>query len=464
MSSHAQTPLGCRRRRRKACAGAGALLLAWALPTGAGTDGSAALPDLLGDTVWTADAARLGWEAPVLGFRWQDNVSRDALRAVSPPWRAFGAQPVEAVLWMREDAPRAVEILLYSRGDSGAVSEESFDGIVRKVRAEITEWAGSPGFPQKPSTLHASDATVERHVWIGGQTRADLEWSARRLRPPDGGFAGEFVRVCLQAADPAHRALVAAGNAPAGRIPPSTPRATLPARIDLAQRVHKRPDESRVIAHVPMVNQGRKGYCVAATIERIMRYYGRSFGQHEVAEAAGTSATDGTSPELMINALRRMSSRLGIRIQVLVDFDADTISRTLRNYNREARKARATELTAESAESLNALFGAMDPQILRSSRAAREGDCNRFFADVRRHVDAGIPMSWALMVGLMPESGLTNGVYGHMRIITGYNAKTREIVFSDSWGPGHEEKRIPLADAWAVTLGLYAIMPSDIRP
>ena len=46
-----------------------------------------------------------------------------------------------------------------------------------------------------------------------------------------------------------------------------------------------------------------------------------------------------------------------------------------------------------------------------------------------------------------------------MRLIIGYNTATKEIVYSDSWGMGHEQKRMPLADAWTITNGLYSLQP-----
>ena len=46
-----------------------------------------------------------------------------------------------------------------------------------------------------------------------------------------------------------------------------------------------------------------------------------------------------------------------------------------------------------------------------------------------------------------------------MRLIIGYNTKTNELLFSDSWGAGHEKKRMPLDDAWSITTGLVTIEP-----
>jgi len=46
-----------------------------------------------------------------------------------------------------------------------------------------------------------------------------------------------------------------------------------------------------------------------------------------------------------------------------------------------------------------------------------------------------------------------------MRLIIGYNQKNDEILYSDSWGVGHELKRLPAADAWTMTTGTMSIEP-----
>jgi hypothetical protein len=47
-----------------------------------------------------------------------------------------------------------------------------------------------------------------------------------------------------------------------------------------------------------------------------------------------------------------------------------------------------------------------------------------------------------------------------MRLIVGLNPKTHEIYYSDTWGLGHELKKMPLANAWTITDGLYTLEPS----
>jgi hypothetical protein len=46
-----------------------------------------------------------------------------------------------------------------------------------------------------------------------------------------------------------------------------------------------------------------------------------------------------------------------------------------------------------------------------------------------------------------------------MRLIIGYNTKTQEVLYTDSWGAGHELKRMAAADAWTITTGLTSVEP-----
>jgi hypothetical protein len=84
-----------------------------------------------------------------------------------------------------------------------------------------------------------------------------------------------------------------------------------------------------------------------------------------------------------------------------------------------------------------------------------------FHKIVRKSIDAGIPLLWSLGLGQFQEepplSEQTSG--GHMRMIIGYNEKENKIVFSDSWGAGHEYKTINADDALKATQGLFSMKP-----
>ena len=47
-----------------------------------------------------------------------------------------------------------------------------------------------------------------------------------------------------------------------------------------------------------------------------------------------------------------------------------------------------------------------------------------------------------------------------MRLIIGYNDKKKEIIYTDSWGAGHEKKRMPSDWAFVATHCLIALIPA----
>ena len=105
------------------------------------------------------------------------------------------------------------------------------------------------------------------------------------------------------------------------------------------------------------------------------------------------------------------------------------------------------------------IYGSMKGPVLKEARTKNKSDLSRFQRDVQSHVDVGIPLLWCVQLGLLSEKGLPQGGGGHMRLIIGYNPKTQEILYSDSWGAGHELKRMAADDAWTMTTQLLTIEP-----
>ncbi|MDA0787389.1 MAG: C39 family peptidase, partial [Proteobacteria bacterium] len=86
-------------------------------------------------------------------------------------------------------------------------------------------------------------------------------------------------------------------------------------------------------------------------------------------------------------------------------------------------------------------------------------DFMRFKSDIRKYIDTGVPLAWSVMLGRVEEAGLAQPRGGHMRLIIGYNEKTDEVIYSDSWGPRHEFKKMDMGDAWSITMLLHLIAP-----
>ena len=66
------------------------------------------------------------------------------------------------------------------------------------------------------------------------------------------------------------------------------------------------------------------------------------------------------------------------------------------------------------------------------------------------------------MLGIMPEEKLSPQAQGgHMRLIIGFNNRNREILYTDTWGIGHELKSMPIENAWAITTRTLYLLPRE---
>jgi hypothetical protein len=427
--------------------------------------------------LWKTGAAEAADSLRARGFRALDATGGSGLRAMPVREPALGLLAMEGLATFRDDRLAELTLLFFSRGDAGAMDQADFEKGLALLSQRLGAWAGTAGFRQQRDAR--SGMVRETHVWVREPMQASLEWGYTAGTGARGAFRAEYIRLRLQPYDASRAAMLAAGVKA-----PATPRRMLTV-FDLRKRLVTEPDGARLISNVPMVDQGPKGYCVAATVERVLRYYDREFDQHQLAQMADSSASEGTSADAMLQALRRMSTPLNIRIAELVHDRGTTVindpagrgglrlpqgvARTIRDYNRAAKRAGRPEISDAqilATDNLLPLYERMDRALLKETRNQRAADRDAFFANIRRHIDAGVPLAWTLLVGLVPEAEQTVGIAGlggHMRMIIGYQPTTREVLYTDSWGRGHEVKRMALEDAWVGTMGLYAIMPRDFR-
>ena len=153
--------------------------------------------------------------------------------------------------------------------------------------------------------------------------------------------------------------------------------------------------------------------------------------------------------------------RLGLSYEILslADYKWTVVA----DYNREAKTAKEPTLSIDDFTEGNLIHigsirAAMKPKVLKKMRM-KDTRFKRFLAGVKTQVDQGIPVIWGVTLGIFPEPGLPQSSGGHLRLIIGYNAKTKEILYSDSWGAGHELKRMPEDWAFAITHDAFYLKP-----
>ena len=427
------------------------------------TSGPTSLDDLLDPTgtLWQQDRHAFMAGHSQLGFRWVSD-THDTARAQH---LIFHGLPVyETLVRFNHDTLIELTLSLYNRGDAGLLSEAEFQQFLAEVDEKMTGWAGAKGTAFKTQERTAT-ATVHRKAWVREPYRVDLISSYTEKSRTQGISAvlPEYARLQIVKFDPQQdpRKSTLVGNSP-------TPKSI--SALELRQRVRRQANGDVVIPSVPMVDQGEKGYCAAAVCERVLRYYGRNLDQHEIAQLARTSAGGGTNPEQMVAALRRISEETHMDVTALHDFNAREFEQVVAEYNRAAKKAHQPEVEARHRqgntiylESPTTMYHAMNPALLKEVRGKHAGPLAEFKSTIVKSINNGVPLTWGCVVGVVKEIPEMRGFGGHMRLIIGYNDRTQEILYTDTWGAGHELKRLGLADAWTITIGLYCLQPRDVH-
>ncbi|MEI8064628.1 MAG: hypothetical protein WCH84_11260 [Verrucomicrobiota bacterium] len=437
------------------------LLALWLAGSGLGRADANGLESIFdgAGAVWKLEADNFLTRYRGLGFHWVAANNHDAAATTRPALTFAGLPVLETIARFEQNALKELTASLYNRGDAGDLSEAEFQKLVERVETNLTAWAGTKGTLFKDQE-RTTVITLHRKSWIKGPHRLDLVWSYSEKSRRQGVAEPrpEFVRLIVTAFDPAHdpRNYATAATAP------SQTKYISPA--ELRARVKHAANGDVVITGVPMVDQGKKGYCAAAVAERLLRYYGRTLDQHEIAQLANTTAGAGTKPEQMVAAFRRISTETRMDVGVLHEFNLHEFEQLLNDYNRAAKKARKPEvnLMLQRGDALM-VYREMDPALLKEARLKRDAQLANFKTTINKSIANGVPLSWGCVLGVAKEKPEVKGFGGHFRLIIGYNDRTQEILYTDTWGAGHELKRLPLADAWMITLGLYNMQPSDLH-
>jgi len=197
-------------------------------------------------------------------------------------------------------------------------------------------------------------------------------------------------------------------------------------KAQLKARVLKRDNGDVIVTEIPMISQGRKGYCVPATWARYLRYMGIQADEYVLANAAQTKKGGGTSSGEILAA-----------------------TTALANQNRRSVKKICNQITIPT---VSAYINSGLPLMWRMYSIGPFELCDRR-AD---RMGGQSPEEWK--AALKPYRKAAKGLkldpeQRHMCMIIGYNALTGEIATSDSWGLEHAEKWYTVEEVQAVTGG-----------
>ena len=171
------------------------------------------------------------------------------------------------------------------------------------------------------------------------------------------------------------------------------------------------------IRNVPMIDQGDKGYCGPATVERSLLYYGvTAFDMHELAEMFETKNGGGTSWKTLVSESRRIFPKYGISVK----------SRHLK-----------LKTVKDAIDKGNLIIWVFDYNDTTDSRLEDNTAMRSSYA----------PDKWRAVIAKQKRLKKSNTRAGHVDLIVGYNEQTGEIALSDSWSNLSKMRWIPCEDA-----------------
>ncbi len=401
------------------------------------------------EQLWALDPDGFQKATAGLPFRWTSNAKDSARAADRRGMTLFDRPVVEVIARFAENKLNVINVNFYTRGDSGDLAEPAFKKLLSETTETLNKVTGVK--PVERGKDATSAVKAEGILWNTAKSQYLLEYSFTKAKGRDVDFRAEFVRLEVRSQQ-AKLGIVAAALASsnAGK-----------SRFEGPGHVKRDAASGDVwLYDVPMVDQGQKGYCVVASTERVMRYYGRDVDENELAQIANSDSSGGTSIEGIRDAMKKVAARLKVRVREIEKLDVKEILSLVKDYNRAAKRAGAKELP-DQGYMLNVplIYQQMKPDVLKDAKTHIKTDLNRFQREVASHVDTGIPLLWSVNLGLVPEPQIPQASGGHMRLIIGYNSKTQEILYSDSWGAGHELKRMKADDAWTITSAVMVVEP-----
>lgn len=320
----------------------------------------------------------------------------------------------EAIVDFADGKLNLVSISFYNRGDNGAISKEVLNERFLTIGRALGESLGTR--PRQRRAKPSDGLLTEGFSWNSRELGVAL------LEHNEGALADgeqEFLRLRMSRPQ-------AKGSLAASML---HERGGAAVRLsELPRKVQKANNGDVHVTELPMVDQGDKGYCVAASVQRLFEYYGIGADMHQIAEIAGSDPQLGTNTLVMAKELDKIDYRFKTRLDIL------------------GMGQPMTEVETKRGE-----YFVGDPYEERD-----------FLKDVKRFIDDGLPLLWSLQLGLFPETPNLNPQAngGHMRMIIGYNEETGEILFSDSWGAGHEMKRMKMDHAYKASHGLFVLKPT----
>ena len=439
---------------------------------------------LLEEAFWKSDPVLFVKRHSEQGFNFTSESRDGADSRLDGGVTYFGVPVYESRINFADDASgiERVELTLYSMAGTESIdsvsdrrvrndktiTRDEFIKILNDVRGRLTPSGSKNPVPTRSRTKGRLQSS---QVWpkTSLPTETTLTWNFFQEGSKADTFKPGFIRVAVDG--PTRLA----GGKP--KVKGRSAKTEAKGRKSIADNVTPGLRGDVFVDNIPMVDQGQKGYCAVAAAERVLRYYGVEVDEHEIAQAAGTKAAGGTSAKGMKESVNLIGKRFRLATMTLYgDHDKEPgeriagLTEEVANYNKAAKKLKKKEIAKSvyirhegntTYFDPSAVDEAMDAEVLREMKVngSQKSKYKKFMSDIHQYINAGMPLFWGVKFGTYPEPDTKQELGYHIRLIIGYNDKKREILYSDTWGAGHELKRMPADWAWTISQSLMVMKP-----
>ena len=361
-----------------------------------------------------------------------------------------GLKVYNASLTFKDFNLSRIYISFCNRSEAVNLDSKTFDDMLKNIEQAVVKIADGKAGVQSTTPLSAARKIYTKSYYCD-DFYLKLEWS---FMESASAYKAEFITLTILPPDQSE----------------SVKANTSLTTFDLKSRVKANDDGDRFL-EIPTTTQVPKGRGVAATAERVMRYYGASINQNILLELANSNT--GSNLSKMRKAIKQTTDLLKIKYKVLYknqDIDKNTrFLKMIETYNAEADRIKADKInlaqyTSQKGKKISydkkAILFAMTPELFKATRSRETIGFLQFKRDVTTNINAGVPLIWATQTNIFPIPDKPRKSIGHhVQLITGYNIKENAVIYSDSWGPKKEKMKMSWEEAWAISLDISTYTP-----
>ena len=224
----------------------------------------------------------------------------------------WGIEPLSAFVDFRTPQSPKITIEIWNKGDAfqSQLNPSKANSIIHKNLEKLQR--------SFPTTLKDPKANSTARAITAVHIKEEVLLLPNELRVALRYDSGEYLLIEIESIS---------------RLEATRPTAYEPNNFKetIASKVHTSKGGHRYIQGIPMIDQGKKGYCAAATLARVLQYYGYSVDVHAMADLAKTEGQlsrydrGGTQRNDIIKTMRRICNSTPFRLSEIKKERPETI-------------------------------------------------------------------------------------------------------------------------------------------